>query len=116
MIWTVGLGCAGLVVAVAIYSELAAPTIIEYSGRPLVDVDFFVRHERLGWALQPHLEYHLLDEATQEPVPYFTTGADGLRLTASGAGPLEPGIVLLVPCNERQFAIFDLFQFGVRWV
>ena len=22
----------------------------------------------------------------------------------------------LVPCNERQFAIFDLFQFGVRWV
>ncbi len=107
MIWTVGLGCAGLVVAVAIYSELVAPTIIEYSGRPLVDVDFFVRHERLGWALQPHLEYHLLDEATQEPVPYFTTGADGLRLTASGAGPLEPGIVLLGDSFVQGYHLYD---------
>ena len=37
-------------------------------------------------------------------------------------GPLTRGgswvtpVSNLVPCNERQFAIFDLFQFGVRWV
>ena len=94
--WTLTLSCNGLVIAVALYSEWAAPTLAHYSRRPLVEKDFFVRDQRLGWKLQPHLSYDLLDAATQQRVPYFTTGADGLRTTRDGkAAHSAPALILL---------------------
>ena len=57
----------------------AAPTLVQDSRRPVVEKEFFVRHPRLGWMLQPNLVYDLIDSASQRRVPYFTTGADPAR-------------------------------------
>ena len=59
-----------------------------------MEKEFFVRHPRLGWMLQPNLVYDLIDSASQRRVPYFTTGADGLRTTRRDSAT-RPEIILL---------------------
>jgi hypothetical protein len=41
----------GLIVAVALYSEPAASTLVQYANRPIIENEFFVRAPPLGWRL-----------------------------------------------------------------
>ena len=104
--WILTLSYNGLVVAVALYAEWAAPMLVQDSRRPAVEKEFFVRHHRLGWMLQPNLVYDLIDSASQRRVPYFTTGADGLRTTRRDSAA-RPEIILLGDSFVQGYYLYE---------
>ena len=110
--WTSALVYNGVVIGVALYTEVGGQTTARGWERLQVGYEYFAQDFPLGWKIQPDLKIFLKHLGSDDKTLFFSSNQDGLRSSTLDEG--RSLIILLGDSYVQGYYLYDHETIGAR--